>query len=219
MVVCGLFVGVMACGGSSSADRQADRVRTAALDAGLATDVADFLALASRGRAATFQATYPGPDASTKLVVANRPPDRRVDVVVDGTVTETRLVVDGQAFACPLDADAGVIKTCERTDAVVDPPGRLSAGALDSLTRSLAARLDDYTFRVRSSPIAGVEAICLVTQIRPGRQRPELGASGTICVSHEGALLRIDQAGETLKATDYGTEVPDGTFVRPDRQE
>ncbi len=65
-------------------------------------------------------------------------------------------------------------------------------------------------------PIAGVEASCLVTRILAGRERPELGDGGTLCVSPEGALLLVDQGGEILEATDYGTEIPDGTFVRPD---
>ncbi len=55
-----------------------------------------------------------------------------------------------------------------------------------------------------------------MTQLRPDRDRPELATSGTLCVSPEGALLRVLQGEQELDATDYTTEIPDNTFVRPD---
>ncbi len=67
---------------------RADQARQAALDAGLDADVADFLALAAQGETATYQLTYPGPSDGSELVVTSRPPDRRVDLVVDGKTTE-----------------------------------------------------------------------------------------------------------------------------------
>lgn len=214
-----VVVVVSACGGDDDpGDERAEQVRTAALDAGLDDDVADFLALAARGQSATYQVTYPGPDEQGELVVANDPPNRRVDVVVDERIVEVQLVLDGEAFRCTRAGDADRISACERTDAVVDAPGLFSERSLTEVTESLRDRADDFTFRVQTVPIAGVEATCLVTEIREGRARSDLGTSGTICVSAEGALLKVDQDGETLEAREYTTEVPDNTFVRPDQQ-
>lgn len=206
--------------GEDPADIGADRAeqaRTAARAAGLDDDVADFLALASRGATATYQATYPGPTEASELVVANDPPDRRVDIVADDLVVEVRLVLDGEAFRCERDDERDEIGACERTDVVVGTPGPFADDTLDDLTASLGARTDDFTFRIETQPIAGVDASCLVTEVREGRERPELGVAGTICVSPEGALLKVDQAGQSLEAVDYATEIPDNTFVRPDR--
>lgn len=217
-----LAVGALgACGddGADAGDDRAEQARTAALDAGLDRDVADFLALASRGQTATYQATYPGPDAGTQLVVANDPPDRRVDIVADDRTIEVRLVLGGEAFRCARDDERDEIGPCARTDAVVEAAGLFSEGAVEDLTASLRDRTGDFTFRIESAVIAGVDASCLITEIRDGRDRPELGALGTICVSPEGALLQVEQSGESLEAVDYTTEIPDGTFTRPDRQE
>lgn len=191
-------------------DERADQAREAAVAAGLDDEVADFLALAARGSTATYQATYPGPEAGSRLVVANRPPDRRIDVIADSDVVETRLVLDGQAFRCP----AG--EPCEQTDAVVGGPGLFDVEDLEELTASLEARRDDFTFAVETATVAGVEARCLVTTVREGRDRPELGDRAEICVSPEGVLLRVTQGDEPFEATDYATEVPEGTFARPD---
>lgn len=211
-------VGALAgCGDDGGvADERSEQVREAAEDAGLDDDVADFLALAARGATATYQATYPGPDEGTSIVVANRPPDRRVDVVEDEVVLQVQLALDGEAVTCSRDDDAEAIVSCERTDAIVEPPGLFGASAMTSLTDALTDRTDDFDFTLESSAIAGVEARCLVTNLRAGRERPELAESGTICVSPEGALLRVAQGDEVLEATDYTTEIPDNTFVRPD---
>lgn len=195
---------------------RADQARTAALEAGLDADVADFLALAARGASATYQVTYPGPTAGSKLVVANRPPDRRVDVVSDGEVHEVRLVVDGQAVTCARPGGLGDFEPCVRTDAVADPAGVFGAAAIEELTETLRDRVADFAFAVESRPVAGVEATCLVTRILAGRERPELGDGGTLCVSPQGALLLVDQGDEQLEASDYSTDVAEGTFARPD---
>lgn len=218
-IVVGLSALAACADGTDPGDGRADQVRAAAIDAGLDGDVADFLALASRGATATYQATYPGPAPDSSIVVANRPPDRRIDIVVGDVVTEVRIVLDGEAFRCGRNADAQRIEACERTDAFIEAPGLFDDAALDRLTGSLVARSEDFTFRIETMPTAGVEATCLVTEIRAGRGRPDLGDRGTICVSDEGALLRVDQADESLEATDYATKIPDNTFVRPDRQD
>lgn len=192
-------------------------MRDAATESGLEPEVADFLALASRGQTATYQATYPAPETG-ELVVANDPPDRRVDVVVDGKLTEVRLVLDGEAFRCAPTDDESPDMTCERTDAFVEPPGLFDDGRLDDLTTSLQQSSRDFDFRIEKAPIAGVEATCLITEIREGRSRPDLGRSATLCVSPEGVLLKVDQGEESLEAKSYTTAIPDGTFVRPDRE-
>ena len=208
------------CGGGSDAgDQRADQVRAAAVDAGLEPEIADFLALAARGQTATYQATYPGPNPDTKLVVANDPPNRRVDVLTDDVTTEVRLVLDGEAFTCPRNQDHDAIETCTRTDAVVEGPGAFDDATLEQLTTSLRDRRDDFTFRIRRDTIAGVRASCLVTELKPGHERSDLGADGTICISPEGALLRVEQGSDSLEALDYTTEIPEHTFVRPDEQD
>ncbi len=205
------------CGaGDDVGDERAEQARTAAIDAGLDGDVADFLGLAARGETATYQATYPGPDDGTDIVVANRPPDRRVDVIADDVLVQVQLSLDGQSFRCSRDPELDAIGECERTDAIVEAPGVFGEAAMESLTTSLSERLTDFEFHLETSAIAGVEAQCLVTRVREGRERPELADGGTICVSPEGALLRVAQGDELLEATDYTTDIPDNTFVRPD---
>ena len=126
-----------------------------------------------------------------------------------------RLVTDGQAYTCtPGDEDGDL--TCDRTDALVDPPGVFRAGALDELSDALAERADDYTFEIEVLPVAGIEARCLVTRLRSGREAPDRGASGTICASDEGAVVLVDQGDDRLEALGYSTDVADDAFVRPD---
>lgn len=214
-----LVVLAAACGDDDGAgDERADQVRAAALDAGLDEPVADFLALAARGQTATYQVTYPGPDQGSELVVANDPPNRRVDVLADERIVEVRLVLDGEAFRCARSSEADGL-SCERTDAVVEAPGLFEERALAEFTESLRDRSDDFTFRIETVPIAGVESTCLVTEVRDDRVSSEVGSAGTLCVSAEGALLKVDRDDETLEAREYTTDVPERTFVRPDRQE
>lgn len=198
-----------------TSDERADQAEAAALDAGLAPEVADFLGLLARGDAATYEVRFPGPSEGSELVIANRPPDRWVELRVDGTTTEIRLVTGGQALTCTPDEES-VELACERTDALVDPPGVFRAEALEELSESLAERAQDYTFEIEVLPVAGAEARCLVTRLRSGRESADRGASGTICASAEGAVLLVDQGDDRLEATAYTTAVADDAFVRPD---
>lgn len=215
LLAIGLLVAACSDGGDVG-DERAAQARAAALDAGLDVEVADFLALAARGETGTYQATYPGPEAGTTLVVANRPPDRRVDIVEDDVIIQVRLSLGGESYTCSRDEEADAITACDRTDAIVEPPGLFGSATMATLTRSLSERVEDFDFTIEETAIAGVETRCLVTNVRDGRERPELVDSGTMCVSPEGALLRVAQGDEVLEATDYTTDIPDKTFVRPD---
>ena len=216
-----LAAGAAACGDdtdevAATGDERAEQAEAAAQDAGLEDDVAEFLGLLARGETATYRIRFPGPADGTELVIANRPPDRRVELVADGTTTEVRLVTEGQAFTCTPVSESDEL-TCERTDALVDPPGVFRVEALDELSESLAARADEYAFEIEVLTVAGVEARCLVTRLRAGQESAELGPSGTICASPEGAVLLVDQGSDRLEATEYGTDVDGDAFVRPDR--
>lgn len=217
VVAAALLVGACA-DDDSPGDRRAAQARAAAVEAGLSEEVADFLGLAARGATATYQATYPGAEDGTTLVVANRPPERRVDVLRGDDVLEVRLVVDGEALECRPDERSDRIESCTRTDALVEPPGLFRAAALDRLAESLADRIDDFDFDVVDERVAGVDARCLLTERKEGRRRSDLGERGEICVSPDGVLLRVEQGREILEATDYTTAIPDGTFVRPDAE-
>lgn len=220
LVALALGGGLAGCGDdtdeiAATGDERAEQAREAARDAGLDDEVADFLGVLARGETATYRVRLPGPVEGTELEVTSRPPERRVELIADGTTTEIRLVTDGEAYTCAPEVDGDDV-SCERTDALVDPPGVFSARALEELSESLAERAEDYTFEIEEQTVAGVDARCLVTRLRSGREAPELGASGTICASAEGAVLLVDQASERLEATEYSTDVDDAAFVRPD---
>ncbi|HEX4903656.1 MAG TPA: hypothetical protein VFV42_12640 [Acidimicrobiales bacterium] len=199
----------------ATGDERAAQARQAGLDAGLDEEVAEFLSLLARGDTATYRVRFPGLEEGTELVVRNRPPDRRVDVVADGEVVEVRQVVDGEAFTCTPDGDDERF-TCERTDSLVEPPGVFRSGTLDRLREALAARVDDFTFEIEQRTVSGVAVRCLVTERRPGRDDPELGVTGTICASGEGAVLLVDQGEERIEALDYGTDVDPDALRRVD---
>ncbi len=230
---------VAACGGDDPAAEvggaRADQLRAAALEAGLDPDVADFLALLGRAETESWTVAYPGVGDGAELVVTSSPPDRRVDVVSAGRVTEVRLVLDGEALACSVDPGLAAdpagpddpdrlappeppaeAVTCERTDAFVDPVGTFREGAVEELRDALAERLDDFSFEVRDQVVAGVEARCLVTAVRAGRERPELASGGTVCAAPTGTLLLVDQGGERIEATAFAAEADRARIRRPD---
>lgn len=210
-----VLVGTAGCGGEDddTGDQRAEQARDAAIGAGLDDEVADFLGLLARGDTATYRVRFPGPVDGSELVIANRPPDRRVEVLSAGEVTEIRLLTGGQAFECTPE-ESGF--ACRRTDALVEPPGVFRDDAVERLGQALADRAEDYTFDVEDRIVAEAPATCLVTRLRAGRESAERGASGTICASAEGAVLLVDQSGERLEALEYGTDVDAGAFVRPD---
>lgn len=200
-----------ACGGDGSpADERADQVRDAAEEADLAGEVTDVLLLAARGVDGTFQVTYAG-EEGTSIVISQRPPDRRVDVVAGTKVVSSQVVRGGVAYRCepPEDDPSGPL-ACRRTAGSVDAPGAFTEEALDAFTEALTS--DDLELRVEERTIAEATATCLVAD--PGRGPTDGTGPGveTICLSAAGAQLLVDTAGERLVAEAYTTDVPEGTF-------
>jgi hypothetical protein len=213
LVLAGFALVLTACGDDpSAADTRAGQVRETATGAGLAGDVADVLALAARGIDGTFQVTYAGEDGAA-LIVSQRPPDRRIDVVAGQQIVESRVFRGGVAYQCSLpedDPEAGL--DCRRSQGALDAPGAFTDEALDEFAAELAASKDDLDLSVESRTIAGVDATCLVAVPKPGPTDGTGPGVETICLADEGAQLLIDAGGERLVAEAYTTEVPEGTF-------
>jgi hypothetical protein len=78
------------------------------------------------------------------------------------------------------------------------------------------SRAGDYDFRVEDRQIAGVAARCLLTTRKPGHdQDPSLGASATLCLSPEGAVVLVAVPSGSITATAYSTTIPDDAFNLP----
>jgi hypothetical protein len=205
------------CGGGGSpgaADERAAQVRDAALEAGLAEDVAEVLALAARGATATYQITYAGRDGRA-VVVSQDPPHRRIDALEAGLIVESQVVVDGVTYRCriPDGGRPGDALRCQRTSAAVPGTGAFTHAALQEFTDQLAASTDQVTTVVTNRTVAGEEARCLEATPRP-ETVPEgtEATTDTICVNDDGVQLLVDLGGERLVADAYSREVPDGTF-------
>jgi hypothetical protein len=199
---------LVACGGGSpsAGDRRADQVRTAATKAGLSEQVADLLALASRGPTATYRITYRGTNGA-QIVVAQRGSDRRVDVLSKGQVIESRVSRGGVAYRCDLKT------ACKRAAGDLPETGTFTAEALSTFTKQLAESQTRLDLSVTHQTIAGVRATCLVSAPKPGTPLTGNDPSvDTLCISAEGAQLLVDSAGERLVAERYSSEVPKSTF-------
>ncbi len=211
---------LVACGGDdgSVADERSEQVRDAAVDAGLPEEVADVLALAARGAEATFRITYDG-SAGTSIVVAQAPPERRIDIVVGGVIVESRVLRNGVGYACTVPSTTTTIGqlSCERRTGTASGEGAFTDDALAEFTASLVGSLDTVDLVVEQRTIAEAEATCLVSTPKAGTPLTgtEPGAE-TICLSDEGAQLLVDAGGERVEAVGYETSVPEGTFELPD---
>lgn len=215
LVLAVLLTAVAACGEGEdrTADTRADQVKDAAIDAGLPEDVADVLALAARGATATFRVTYPGADGA-EVVVQQDPPNRRVDVLTAGLVVESQVERDGVGYLCrlPEGGRPGDALDCSRRQGAITGPGAFTDQALDTFTADLAAVLDDVDLTVEARTIADVEATCLISAPKAGTVIDGTESVDTICLASTGAQLLVDVGGERVVASDYSTEVPDGTF-------
>lgn len=210
-----VLLGVAACGGHTQT--KADQGRSIAQQAGLAPDVATFFSLAASGTSATYRATVETTDASgqpLQLTTTQRPPDIRFDAFhSDGTVDST-ISVDGHSFQCTMAAnhwDCGELGETQTSSGQVFSPA-----AVQSAIDRFRQQANDYDFKVEDRKVAGVAAQCLITTRKPGHEQDSsLGASATLCLSHEGVVVLVDVPSGSLTATAYTTTIPDDAFKLP----
>lgn len=210
-----IVLALAACGGKSAS--KADQGRSIADAAGLPKDVADFFALAATGTQATYQAVLATTDSAgnkVQITTTQRPPDVRVDTFhADGTIDAT-LALQGHRYQCTMAqnqwqcGDLGV--SSSNGDDVFGPT------AVQVAIDRFKQRAADYDFRVEARTIASVNGTCLVTTRKPGHdQDPSLGASATLCLSPEGAILHAETPAGTLTASAYTTSIPEGVLQLP----
>ena len=209
-------VALAACG--SSGTSRGDQARSIASAAGLSSDVAEVLALALEGTNATYTLTYSTVDtsgASVQISVAQRPPDRRVDVFSsDGTI-ESTFRVGAVAYQCTK-TTGWTCGTLSNREASAGPGDPLSADAVATAVDRFRQRTNDYDFRVDRRTVAGADARCLVTTRKSGHDAdPSLGTSAAMCVSPEGAILSVEVPTGSYAATGYSTTVDAGVFSLP----
>jgi hypothetical protein len=210
-----VLLGAAACGGHS--ETKADQGRSIAEQAGLAPDVAAFFSLAAAGANAAYRSTIETTDSTGKplqVTTTERPPDSRFDTFhADGTVDAT-ISVSGHGYQCTMAAshwDCGELGiTAPATGQVFNPTA--VQGAIDRFRQQAA----NYDFRVEDRQLVGVNARCLITTRKPGHEQDSsLGASATLCLSPEGAVLLVDTPSGTITATAYSTTIPGDAFVLP----
>ncbi|HEX2849826.1 MAG TPA: hypothetical protein VHN98_04700 [Acidimicrobiales bacterium] len=203
------------CGsGRSEAERTADlraaQARQLAKDAGLPADVTAFLETAARGVAATFTATYHVGDAT--VVVAQRPPRRRVDTRRAGAPDHADVVTADATYACDRDPRW----SCRRTGPVAQGAGAFNPELVTTVAQSLAASRDAYSLRAEPREVAGVEADCLVASPRASDDTAAPGGAETLCVSPSGVPLLLAAAGgEALRATAFRRGASDAALALP----
>ena len=209
-------IALAACwsGGTS----RSDQGRSIASEAGLPSEVGEVFSLALEGTKATYTLTYSTTDksgASVQISVAQRPPDRRVDVFgADGTI-ESTFRVGTTAYQCTK-TTSWACGTLTSKDASASPSDPLNADAVAAAVDKFRQRASDYDFRVDRRTVAGTDARCLVTTRKAGHdQDPSLGTSATMCVSPEGAVLSVEVPTGAYAATGYSTMVSADAFSLP----
>ena len=209
------LLALAACGSHSAS--KADQGRSIADAAGFPKDVADFFALAATGTQATYRVSLDTTDSAGKklqVTTTQRPPDVRVDTFhADGTI-DASLSLKGHRYQCTMAAnqwqcgDLGISSSA--ADEVFGPT------AVQLAVDRFKARAADYDFRVEGRTIVNVPAKCLSTTRKPGHdQDPTLGASATLCLSPEGAILSADVPSGSLTASSYSTTIPDDALTLP----
>jgi hypothetical protein len=216
LVIVALLV-VGAC--SSNGPTKADQGRSIAEGAGLPEDVADFFASATAPASAAYRVSYDVADQqgkSSQVTVTQKPPQRRVDVFhADGSIDST-LASGGRSYQC---TKTGATWQCG--DLGADPSSQLANGVLDTDALRAAAdrlreRAADFDFRIETRTIAGAAARCLVTTRKPeAASDPSLGASGTLCLSDEGALVLGETPTGRFEAKEYTTTIATDAFDLP----
>lgn len=199
------------------ADRRAQQAIAAAAEAGLPDDVQELLATAARAPAASFSATYRA--GADRVVVHQRPPRRRVDVVVGGLAREAVVSDGGRDVRC--ERSDGAPWTCTPLPAGDEGRGAIGFGAFSpELVARTVETLEDaagaFTLEVVGRRIAGVEATCL-------RSAPAGAGAGAgpawLCVAPDGVPLLVDRGDGSpeLRATAYRRGAADDDLARPDR--
>ena len=217
LLVIAVLLAVGAC--SSAGQTKADQGRSIAEGAGLPKDVADFFASATAPPSAAYRVSYDVADQqgkSSQVTLTQMPPKRRVDVFhADGTIDST-IASGGRSYQC---TKTGATWQCG--DLGTDPSRELANGVLDTDALRAAAdrlreRAADFDFRIETRTIAGASARCLVTTRKPeAASDPSLGASGTLCLSAEGALLLGETPTGRFEAKEYTTDIPADAFDLP----
>lgn len=179
------------------ADERRQQAERVARDAGLPEDVQRFLGDAAEGVGHTFTVVYRGA-GDTETTLTQRPPARRIDVVA-GTTTESVLRQDDGTFACRKEGDGPWTCKLQAGPAAGPDPdlGVFSSARIADTVRSLNAAKGDYTFSVETRQVAGVKASCLLTTPVAG------GTPDELCISREGALLRVKSKERSVEAESY----------------
>ena len=213
LLLCGLAV--VACAGCSRGDAsgvdevvvaRVSQVRSAARAAGLPAPVVSVMASAAGAPAATFSAVYASGDASGTVVVHQRPPRRRVDVVDGSGRTVSSFVVegDGSAVRCTRQESEWECAAADVDGA--EPMGAFDPAVLDAAVAALAEASTPVT--VERTTIAGAAARCVRS-----------GPADRFCVSSAGVPLLVERSdgAAPLRATSYRASVTDDELRRPDR--
>lgn len=198
------------------ADRRAGQAIAAAAEAGLPDDVQELLGTAARAPAASFSATYRA--GADRVVVHQRPPRRRVDVVVGGVAREA--VVSDAAGEVRCERPPGASWTCGPVPEGDQGGGLLGFGAFSpELVARTVEALEDaggaFRLEVVERRLAGVEATCLhsVPVVASG------AAPAWLCVAPDGVPLLVDRGDGSpeLRAIAYRRGASDDDLARPDR--
>lgn len=211
---------VVGCGGRSPAQRtattRAEQARDVAKQAGLSSAIQDFMAhyaaVVGQEFVVTYTATNP---TSGTVVLAQRPPDKRLDITQDRSghaVTQSFFVIAQGSFLCVRDTGDW---SCSRTGSDASSLGPLASGDAQRTVDELKKAQADYDFDVGTRAIAGVKASCLVTKAR--NPSPTAPAPASICISPEGVPLLIESPGQSLTATRYTTQAGTSRFRLPSR--
>lgn len=208
LIAAALALAAGACGGADGDESPVDKIAEArrnqaarvARDAGLPDDVQRFLGQAAAGVRSSYTVVYRNVGAK-KTTLLQRPPDRRIDVT-DGATTESVIRNEDGTFACRREGENPW--TCKRQagPAVGPDPdlGVFSEDRIAETVRALSEAKSGYRFAVESRTVAGAKATCLVTT---PTATPTTSAPDELCISKEGAVLRVRSASQSLEAESY----------------
>jgi hypothetical protein len=158
-----------------------------------------------------------GEDLDGELVLVQRPPDSRFEIVVEEGGEEFRTIVinaGGNAYVCT--SIAGV-ESCLATETEATEEETSLLDPLLGLPQELAADTEDVDLIDTSGrQIAGVDATCFTVS----GALADLGeGEGEVCFSDEGLLLYLsgesDGTSSVFEATSVSTDVTDEDFEPP----